>query len=141
MQLQLINFSQHHCGFILQSRALCRIIFRGILARAVLEIQIAKIVIQNIFLLVQKIKPRLGDLPRGMPLWIEDEGKDREEKNSAGYGAHICVSRRMRSRVAAKAAVSGTAGMGTVRNFQLRTISKTPAMPRKSITGGMIQAK
>jgi hypothetical protein len=47
----------------------------------------------------------------------------------------------MRSRVAVKAAVSGTAGMGTVRNFQLRTISKTPAMPKKSMSGGMIQAR
>jgi hypothetical protein len=78
MQFQLLNLSQHRCGLILQTRALGRIIFFRILARTVLEIQIPKIVVQHIFLFVQKIKPCLGDLPCRMPLGIEDEGKDRQ---------------------------------------------------------------
>jgi hypothetical protein len=47
----------------------------------------------------------------------------------------------MRSRVAAKPGVVGSAGMGTVRSFQLRTMSKVHPIPRNSISGGMIQAK
>lgn len=140
MQFQLLNFRQHRGGLVFQGSALRRVVFRRILARTVLEIQVAKILVQDVFLFAQEIQSRLRNLSCRMPLGIEHEGKDREQKNATRDGAHIWVSRRMRSRVAVNAGVSGTAGIGTVRSFQLRTISKTPAMPRNSINGGMIQA-
>ena len=141
MQLQLIDFRQHRGGLVLQSSTLSRVIFRRILARTVFEIQIAKILVQHIFLFAQEVEACFRNLPRGMPLGIKDERKDGEQKKATGNGAHIWVSRRMRSRVAAKPGVLGSGGVGTVRIFQLRTSSKVHPIPRKSTSGGMTHAR
>src|SRR5580700_9931121 len=110
MQLQLLNFRQYRGSLILQRSPLRGEIFRRILARAVFEIQVAKVLVQHVFLFAQKIEPRFCSLPRSMPLRIEDKGKRRQQEKATDNGAHIWVSRRMRSRVAAKPGESGIAG-------------------------------
>jgi hypothetical protein len=88
MLLELIDFSHDSRGLIFQSRALRSVVFLGVFAGVIFEIQVAEILVENIFLFTEKVQARLRPLPLDVAFGIKDISEDREKKKAAADGAH-----------------------------------------------------
>ena len=141
MELQLINLRQHRGGFVLQSSALGCVVFRRILARAVFEIQVAKILVQHVFLFAQKVEARLSE---SAARYAAGDKRRRQRWRAEGRHRQWCSYLGL-----AADAVAGGGKAGRIRLRRHGHCTELPiahdkqntAIPRNSISGGMIQAK
>ena len=83
MPLELLDLSEHGGRLIFQSRALRGVVFLGILARVVFEIQVAQILVENIFLFAEKVQACFRPLPLDVAFGIEDVSEDAQQKKQA----------------------------------------------------------
>jgi hypothetical protein len=88
MSLELLDLNQNSGGFVFERRPLGGVVFLRIFARVIFEIQVAEILIENLFLLAEKVQTRFGPLPLDMALGVKDVSEDSDQKKTADDGAH-----------------------------------------------------
>jgi hypothetical protein len=102
---QAIDFGQD-CGcLIFECLALHCVVFWNVLSCVVFEVQVANVVIENLFLFPKKLQTRFLTLPLYVTLRIEDVCEKSEQEKTTGNGAH----KRLNPFVVGSAPFSGEA--------------------------------
>src|SRR5579859_522008 len=149
--LQHLDFSQDAGSFSLHADAHGVIVGLGELAGFELEIQVAQVLVYDLFALVKIVDARFIDSGVEIAAGQKNVNHQTNGKKAAenlgekkkGLRTHISVSRWARARRLSRCG-SRTASAwatGAVRSFQLRTMKMTSSSPSPSPATGRIHAK
>src|ERR1700722_1647817 len=87
--LKQFHLCNHSRRFILQPSPLICIVLLGIFPSQILEVQIPKVLVDNILPLPQIIRPRLIRLHKRISLRPEDESEQRQRQHHTCNHAHV----------------------------------------------------
>jgi len=110
-----VDLGEHFGCLIFEIGLLRSIVFLHVLAGAIFEVEVAKVVVEHFFPLAKVFEACLLVLLLDVALRIEDVEEDSEKKDATGEDDHSSVSLRIRSRIAGKFVARGTAGIVAAR--------------------------
>ena len=79
-----VHFGKDFCGFGLEGVALLGEVVFGVFAGPILEVEVAEIVVDDLFALAKVVETCLFDHGFELRLWPEDVGEAGEQKNRWG---------------------------------------------------------